>query len=138
MRFVQAGLKAFFLLVEIDVKKKLEDRRSLIGQKPLEVTDVFETAPPDRFGNKFMHPDNKNILVMAPVKNDDLPFPGCVFVNAPEIVMSQLLLGRDLKTGDFHSLRIDSIKNMPDRTVFSTRVHSLKDDEDFVLIFGIE
>jgi hypothetical protein len=52
--------------------------------------------------------------------------------------MVQFLSGRHLEARNLDSLRIDSLKDMPDGPVLTARIHGLKDNKKLVLVFGIK
>ena len=59
-------------------------------------------------------------------------------MHTPQEVMSQFRGGRDLESGDCRALRVERAEDMIDRPVLADGVERLKDDEDRMLVLGIE
>ena len=70
-RRINPRLKALFLLLFADMKKKLKDGCPLIRQQAFEIADVFEPASPDGLRSNTVYSYNEDIFVMTPVENDD-------------------------------------------------------------------
>ena len=59
-------------------------------------------------------------------------------MDAPEVVVGELLGRRDLERGDGAALRIERTHDVAERSVFARGVESLEDDEHLVLALGPE
>ena len=99
---------------------------------------MVESSFPIFFRDKVVHPDHKHILIMAAVKNDDLPLSWGMLVHAPKVIMIELDTGWSLKAGDFNSLRINSFKDMADRPILPSCIHRLEYNQNLVFMLGIE
>ena len=75
---------------------------------------------------------------MRPVEDRDLPPPRRMGMHTPQEVMSQFRGGRDLESGDRRALRVQCAEHVIDRAVLAAGVERLKDDEDRMLVLGIE
>ncbi len=81
---------------------------------------------------------DQHIFVVAAVEDHDLTVARRVGMDAPQVVVGKLDRRGHLERGDIHALRVDPIKDVADCAVFAASVHSLQNDEYFVLVFGIE
>src|SRR5450759_582978 len=75
---------------------------------------------------------------MRAIENYNLTIFRRFSVNAPQVIVSLFRDRGHFETGNPHPLRVDSLKHAPDRPIFTGRIYGLKNDQDFMLIFGIQ
>ena len=116
----------------------LEDARAVVGQHLFERVDLVIAALDRLGGREFLHFDNKHILVMRAVENADETALRTGLVDAPEIVMGELVLRRRLEGRHRHADRPAMIEDGAHRAVLAGAVHALQDDQQRALAFGKE
>src|SRR5262249_34694961 len=85
------------LLLAAYVKEELEDDRVGLRKQAFEVRDLTIAPSPHRLRDELMNADDENVLVMRPVEDPDLAARRNVRMHAPEEVVRQLLLARNLE-----------------------------------------
>ena len=85
-----------------------------------------------------MDPDDEDVLVVRSVEDRDLARPRGLLVDAPQVVVGQLLLGGPLERRHLHALRVDLVEHVADGAVLAARVGGLDHDEHLVRALGVE
>lgn len=73
---------------------------------------------------------------MGTVEDGDLPFGGDFFVNAPQEIVVQFLSSGFFEGYYVQPLRIHPGEDMLDAAVLAPCIHSLKNNQNFVLVLG--
>src|ERR1043165_6190847 len=111
------------------MQEKLNNQRTLVGQHLFKLIDVLKTLFPHGLWREVMHAHNQQIFIMRAVEDAKHALLRCGFMNAPEIIVAQLLFGRILETGDVAAGGIDAAEDMVDRAILAARIHGLNNDE---------
>ena len=85
-----------------------------------------------------MHADDQHLLVIGSVEDADPSAFRQIARRAPEKIVFQFGGAGMLEAEDLAALRVDPGHHMPDGTVFSGRIHRLKDQQDGVAIGCVE
>ena len=85
-----------------------------------------------------MDAHDEDVLVVGAVEDADLALARDAPVDAPEVVVGELLGRRDLERGDGTALRVERAHHVAERAVLAGGVDSLEDDEDLMLALGPE
>ncbi len=132
------------------MKEELHDAGAVAVQVALEPLDGFVSPPPDvavphfclgkPFGTEDLRVDagDQNLLVIGAVEDPDPPALGERARRPPEEIVLELLGARVLETEDLTALWIDPRHHVRDGAVLAGRVHGLKDQQQRVLIRGVE
>ena len=97
---------------------------------------MLVAAFPDWVREDFFHADGNDIFVMGTVEDGDLPFGGDFFVNAPQEIVVQFLSSGFFEGYYVQPLRIHPGEDMLDAAVLAPCIHSLKNNQNFVLVLG--
>ena len=79
------------------MQEKFENGDAVLRQHLLEIVDLAIAPVPDLLGNQVMHADDQNILIVRTVENSDVAAIGNGFVDAPEKIVRQFLVGWGLE-----------------------------------------
>src|SRR5437764_415746 len=104
----------------------------------LELVNHSVALLPHFLRNKVLYANDQDILVLRAVEDGDHAAWRRLLVIAPEEIMVQLFASRHLKRPDLTSLWIDPFEHTADRTVFPTGIHCLEDDQQALLMLGVE
>ena len=85
-----------------------------------------------------MNPDHEHLFVVRAIEDTDVPALRQTQRRAPEKIVLQLLRGRLLEGVHLTTLRIDAGHHVLDGSVFSSGVHSLKNQKQRPEILGVE
>ena len=132
-RVVVARLEPLALLVLVDGEEELDDRRAVVGEDPLEVVDLVVARRPDLARHEVMHAHDQHVLVVRSIEDADLALARHLLVDAPQVVVGELLGGRDLEGRDRAALRVERLHDLVDRAVLAGGIDALEDDEDRAL-----
>src|SRR4051794_21338294 len=135
---VEAGLQPLRLLLARDVQEELDDARAGVLEQRLEVVDVAVAPAPGRLVDEAVHARDEDVLVVRAVEDRDLAAARRAGVDAPEEVVVELHLARDLERGDADALRVHPGEHVLDRPVLAAGVHGLQDDEQRPRRLGVE
>ena len=108
------------------------------GQHRFEVVDLRVALFPDGGRHQFMHARDQHVFVLGPVENSDGPFGRHGGMNPPQEIVIQFLSARLFEGCHGAALRIDAGHDVFDGAVFPRRVHSLQNDQQRALVFGVE
>src|SRR5581483_6947490 len=131
-------LEALSLLVPREVEEELEDGRPLLDEHALPIVDLAVAALALALRDEVVDADDDHVLVVAPVEDRDLALRGDALVDAPEVVVVELDLGRLLEGRDVDPHGVHALEDVAYDAVFPGGVHALEDDEELVLVLGEE
>ena len=81
-----------------------------------------------------MNSDYQHFLVIGTIKDSDPPAFGKSARRAPEKIMFQFLSARLFEAEDLTAFQINPGHDVPDGTVLTGRIHSLKDQQQSVAV----
>ncbi len=85
-----------------------------------------------------MDADDEDILVMGAVEDRDLALARRPLVGAPQVIVGELDLGRDLERGHCAAHRVERAHQVAHRPVLAGGVDALEHDQDRVLLLRPE
>jgi hypothetical protein len=135
---VDAGLEATGLFVARDVEIELEDEDVVVGEKALELVNVFEAAVGNIAGDELVDARREDVLVVRAVEDADHSTRWHLGVGAPEKVVAGFEWGGHLEGSDIAALGINSREDVADGAVLACGVHALEDDEQGLGLAGIK
>ena len=81
-----------------------------------------------------MHPNHQHFLVIGTIEYADPPAFRKHAGRSPEKIVFQFVGARLFETEDLAALRIDSGHDVPDSAVLSACIHSLKNDQQSIMV----
>jgi len=84
-----------------------------------------------------MHTDDQHLFMIRLIEYPDPPSLGKLACRAPQEVTFLFFSTRLLEALDIAAFKIDSGHNMPNRSVFASRIDRLKDQEQRIAIRGM-
>src|SRR5207248_8093057 len=128
-----------------EIEEQLDDADTVVRKVALVVVDLAEPLLPDPITRTFlptrsirellrleqlrMDADHQHLFVVRPVENADAPASRNLCLVAPQVVVGQLVGGRDFEPADVDALRVHAAHHVADGAVLSGGVHRLQDDE---------
>ena len=85
-----------------------------------------------------MHLGHQHLLIIRTIENADISPLGQAAVDAPQIIVVELLRGRLFEAVHLHPLGIEAAHHMLDRAVLPGRIHRLEDQQQGVPVLGIK
>ncbi len=134
----QPLLEAFLLLGFGDVQEELDDGHAATGQQALEGVDVVVAALPHRARHQLFDADDQHVLVVRAVEEADHAQRRRMLVNAPQEVVVEFFGGRHFEGSYLDALRVDAAHDVANGAVLAAGVHRLQDDQQGVLVLGVE
>ncbi len=102
---------------------------SFAARVGLEGVDLVVPVLPDGLRDELVDAHDQDVLVVRPVEDADAPLARRGRVDAPEVVVAQLLLRRDAEAGDPGALRVERADHLPDEPILAAGVERLEDDQ---------
>ena len=138
VRVIEALRETGELFLPADVQEEFEDSHAVFGEQRLEVADALVARHPGLLVDQLVDPRHQHVLVVRAVEDDDLTLSRRMGVDAPEKVVRELGRGRLFEAGDARALGVERGEYVLDRAILSSGVERLQDDEDRVLVLGVE
>ena len=135
---VDARLEAGGLLGLRDVQEEFEDDGVVVGEGLFPAVDVVHALAGGSFVNEAVDAGREDVFIVRAVEDADHAAGRGLRLAAPEEVVARLERGGDLEAGDVATLRIDAGEDVRDGAVFAGGVHALQDDEQCLLLGGVE
>ena len=92
--------------------------------------------PPSLFGYEPLNPGDQDVLIVGSVEDGDSSVLGHLEMDPPQVVMGLFPIRRSSKAPNPDSLRIHTFEDMADRPVFTSGVHCLENNQEFLLRLG--
>src|SRR5215472_9455321 len=140
LRIVEALQEPLLLLCARYMQEELQDDSPLPGEVVLEVSDVGEPLVPNALAHQMgrkplplqdvlVHTHNENLLVIGPVEDSYPPTLRQALVITPQKVVAEVLLRWLFERENLTALWIYSRHDVPDSTVFASRIHRLENEQ---------
>jgi hypothetical protein len=126
----QPQLETGQLLFLRHVQKELHNHDPFVDEQFLEVVDLLIAGPPDAPRRQLVNPPNQNVLIVGAVEDRHFSFGGRVRMHTPEEIMGEFGCRGLLERGDTAADGIHAGKDVADYPIFSSRIKSLKDNEE--------
>ena len=80
-----------------------------------------------------MDSHDQNVFVMRSIEDCNRAPTGGVLVTSPKKILAQLARSGDLERGNVGTLSVQVVEKKPDRAVLPARVHSLQNNQKWIL-----